>query len=152
PVLPRVDPREIKKDVPSCSNIYPDPNLPDRQSYCVPKTQRGTTLAIPETDVIKFCSGKDGCIVRMGMYNWDDTGRVASRHFLFYYNKDSKVWRAEAGDTTGTNQNGVVEHVANFWSCYFTDGEYENWTGKDTSSDFGLLSWNQYNADCFLTL
>src|SRR5262249_25127074 len=114
PVLPRVDPREIKKDVPSCSNIYPDPNLPDRQSYCVPKTQRGTTLAIPETDVIKFCSGKDGCIVRMGMYNWDDTGRVASRHFLFYYNKDSKVWRAEAGDTAGTNQNGIVEHVANF--------------------------------------
>ena len=156
PVLPRFDPREIKTNVPSCSNIYPDPDpntFKDRKSYCAPRTQKGTTVAIPEDDVIKFCSGKDGCIVRMGMYNWDDTGRVASRHFLFYYNQQTKVWRAEAGDTAGTNQNNTTEHVATFWTCYFTDGAYENGVDKgDTSSDFGLMVWNQYNADCFLTL
>ena len=34
----------------------------------------------------------------------------------------------------------------------FTDGAYANWQNTgDTSSDFGLLSWNQYNADCYLT-
>ena len=155
PVVPRVDPNTIKPNAGSCDAVYPDPGgLTDRKTYCAPRTQRGTTVAIPEADVIKFCSGKDGCIVRMGMYNWDDLGRVASRHFLFYYNQYNKTWRAgyEAGELAGTNQNNTTEHVANFWSCYFTDGAFDNFTDKgDTSSDFGLLSWNQYNADCFLT-
>jgi hypothetical protein len=162
PVVPRVDPHTIKLNAASCDAVYPDPpsSLTDRKTYCAPRTMRGTTVPIPEADVIKFCSGKDGCIVRMGMYNWDDTGRVASRHFSFYYNKDSRVWRAGGevtvsalGDTAGTNNNNVTEHVANLWSCYFTDGTYDSWNDKgDSTTDFGLLSWNQYNADCFLTL
>ncbi|MCP3385203.1 MULTISPECIES: hypothetical protein [unclassified Bradyrhizobium] len=147
--LPRVDPNEMK----ALSDAYPTPNKPDRATFVAPKTQRGTTTIIPEEVVVKFCSGKDGCIVRIGMHNWDDTGRVASRHFLFFYNKETGVWRAEAGDAAGTNKNNVTEHVNNSWACYFTDGRYENWQDKgDTDGNFGLLSWNQYNADCYLTL
>ncbi len=156
-VLPRVDPKTIKMNAGSCDAIYPNPpsSLTDRKTYCAPRTNRGYTVAIPEADVISLCSGKDGCIVRMGMYNWDDQGRVASRHFLFYYNKDNKTWRAggESGDTAGTNDNNITEHVAHFWSCYFTDGAYENYQDKgDTSTEFGVMSWSDYNADCFLTL
>lgn len=135
------------------NDVYPTPNKPDRITFIAPKTQRGTTTAIPEEVVIKFCSGKDGCIVRIGMHNWDDTGRVASRHFLFFYNKQTGAWRSEAGDIQGTNKNNVTEHVNHSWACYFTDGRYENWQDKgDADNNFGLLSWNEYNADCYLTI
>jgi hypothetical protein len=147
-VVPTVDPTDLR-----LLEAYPTPNKPDRATFVAPKTQRGTTTPIPENVVIKFCSGKDGCIIRIGMHNWDDTGRVASRHFLFFYNKETGAWRAESGDTQGTNKNNVTEHVNNSWACYFTDGRYENWQDKgDTDSAFGVLSWNQYNADCYLTI
>jgi hypothetical protein len=150
PMVPHVDPGAFKAAADAYSD--PPPALTDRKTFVAPKTSRGTTVPIPEATVIQFCSGKDGCIVRMGMHNWDDTGRVASRHFLFFYNKDAKTWRAELGDTAGTNANNVTEHVNQSWSCYFTDGAYSNWQNLgDTSLDFGLLSWNQYNADCYLT-
>jgi hypothetical protein len=154
PVLPKVSPNEITPNAVSCGDVYPDPpgSLTDRRTYCASRTQQGTTVPIPEADVIKFCSGKDGCIVRMGMYDWDQTGRVASRHFLFYYNKDNRTWRSEMGDTSGQNANNVTEHVANIWNCYFTDGAYEKFADKgDSSTDFGLMSWNTNNSDCFLT-
>jgi hypothetical protein len=151
-VLPHVDPAKMKPSAASPAIAYPDPNK-GGAFYVALRTNRGTTTRIPEADVIKYCSDKSGCIVRIGMHNWDDTGRVASRHFLFFYNKDTGVWRAEAGDVQGTNNNNVTEHVNNSWSCYFTDGQYDNWQDKgDTTKDFGLLSWNQYNADCFLSL
>jgi len=133
------------------ADAYPTPNLPDRITFVAPRPQRGTTVPIPEEVVIKFCSGKDGCSVRLGMHNWDDTGRVASREFLFFYNKDTGVWRAST-DAAATNQNNVTDHVYQAWSCYFTDGQFENWQNKgDTTKTFGLLSWNEYNADCYIT-
>jgi len=106
PIVPRVDPKEINP----LSDAYPDPpaTLADRKTWKATKTQRGTSVSISEADVIKFCSGKDGCIVRLGMHNWDDTGRVASRHFLFFYNKDTRVWRAEFGDWAGANSNNIT--------------------------------------------
>lgn len=151
PVLPLVDPKEFR---PLGDAYNPPPaTMKDRWTIKVDKTKRGTSVPIPEDKVIEFCSGADGCIVRLGMHNWDDTGRVASRHFLFFYNKDTKVWRSEFGDWAGANSNNVTEHVAQVFACYFTDGAFSNWRDNgDTSADFGLLSWDQYNADCFLTL
>jgi len=123
------------------------------QTFYACRINRGNTTAILESEVIKYCSQTDGCIVRIGMHNWDDTGRVASRHFLFFYNPVSHTWRTEAGDVQGTNMNNTTEHVNNSWSCYFTDGKFANFVNQgDVDSDFALLSWNQYNADCFLTL
>jgi hypothetical protein len=154
-VLPKVDAKAAAKlnSAASPTIAYPEPTGKGGKTYTAERTNRGTTTVIPEADVIKYCSDKSGCIVRIGMHNWDDTGRVASRHFLFFYNKDTGVWRSEAGDIAGTNNNNATEHVNQSWSCYFTDGQYQNWQDKgDTTKDFGLLSWNQYNADCFLTL
>src|SRR5215469_8099703 len=108
-VLPKVDPASIAKLKPSAASpaiAYPDPNK-GGAFYVADRTHRGTTTRIPEADVIKYCSDKSGCIVRIGMHNWDDTGRVASRHFLFFYNKDTGVWRSESGDIQGTNNNNV---------------------------------------------
>ncbi|MGO7038431.1 hypothetical protein ACCS60_08695 [Rhizobium acaciae] len=148
-IEPHVDPNEMR----ALSDAYPTPNKPDRATFEALRTQRGTTAKIPLEVVVKLCSGKDGCTVRIGMHNWDDTGRVASRHFLFFYNKENGAWRAEAGDVAGTNKNNGTQHVNNSWACYFTDGLYENWQDKgDIDDNFGLLSWNQYNADCYLTL
>ncbi|MES5484632.1 hypothetical protein QMZ05_17900 [Bradyrhizobium sp. INPA03-11B] len=152
-VLPNVDPATMKPSTASPAIAYPNPVGKGGKTYTVDRTNRGNTVAIPEADIIQYCSDKSGCIVRIGMHNWDDKGRVASRHFLFFYNKDTGAWRAEAGDAEGTNNNNVTEHVFQAWACYFTDGQYQNWQDKgDTTKDFGLLSWNQYNADCFLTL
>jgi hypothetical protein len=142
---------------PDCTAItdYADPQnsgKPDRQTFCALRTNRGTTKTIPESVIIKYCSDKSGCEVRIGMHNWDDTGRVASRTLWFYYNKNTRVWRSGDGDTSGTNNNNVTEHVNQSWSCYFTDGKYSNWADQgDVDADFGLLSWNQYNADCIIT-
>jgi len=142
--------------VPSGGPVRYEPvNGSDRVFYEASHLQRGTTTPVKEADVIRLCGDKDGCTIRMGMHNWDNTERVASREFLFFYNPNpnNKTWRSSYGDFAGTNSNSVVEHVAGpIWSCYFTDGEYANHAAKDTSSDFGLLSWDQYNADCWMTI
>ena len=125
----------------------------DRITYQASTSQRGTTVDIPESVVSDLCGDTDGCTLRMGMYNWDGTGRIASRDNLFYYNKYNKNWRASAGDTAGTNDNNSTQHVMNAWACYFTDGKYSQWYNHgDINTDFGLLSWNQYNASCRLTI
>src|SRR5580704_6389202 len=113
-----------------CPGTYTDiasDTASSSQTFYACRTLRGTTTPILEEEVKKYCSTTNGCIVRIGMHNWDDTGRVASRHFLFFYNPVSHTWRSEAGDIQGTNMNNVTEHVNNSWSCYFTDGQYSNW-------------------------
>lgn len=87
------------------------------------------------------------------MYDWNGTRRTASRELLFYYNNSRRTWRASAGDVEGTNNNASTEHIIRAWACYFTDGEYRNWTDfGDPTTNFGLLSWNQYNAECRMTI
>ncbi len=124
----------------------------ERQTVTV--YSRGTTLSIPEAYIRDLCGDWDGCTLRMGMYNWDGTQRTASRESLFYYNNNTKTWRASREDRYGMNGNGVTEHVMEAWACYFTDGQYSNWGNNgDFDLNFGLLSWNQYTAQaCKLTI
>jgi len=125
----------------------------DRVTYTASIAQRGTTVLIPLATVITLCGDVDGCEIRMGMYNWDGTGRTASRSSLFYYNQFNRNWRAEAGDAAGTVGNNVTQHVMNAWACYLTDGHYNNWTNHgDLNQGFSVLSWNQYVANCRVTL
>lgn len=125
----------------------------ERVDYFASKSQRGQIIPILESTIVSLCGDFDGCTLRMGMNDWDNTGRTASRSNLFYYNPVNRMWRAEKGDTSGTDYNGVTEHVMKAWSCYLTDGYFENWTHfYDGSVGFGLLSWNQYNANCHLTI
>ena len=125
----------------------------ERQTYTAWVSQRGSTVNIPEKTVSDLCGDWDGCTLRMGMFNWDGTGRTASRDSLFYYNRSTKTWRASWGDRAGTNNNNVTEHAMVAWACYFTDGEYISWFNRgDFDLNFGLLSWNQYVATCKLTI
>ena len=149
PILPPADSIEQR----AVGNDYAPVTGNDRVSYVVEKNRRGTSLAIDQNAVARFCGDVDGCSVRIGLHNWDDTGRVASREFLFFYNPRNGVWRASLGDLAGADSNNVTEHVNNSWSCYMTDGTYRNWADAgDGQRGFALLSWNQYNADCFLTI
>src|SRR5436190_24339879 len=68
----------------------------DRVFYEASHLNRGTTTPVKEAYVIRLCGDKDGCTIRMGMHNWDNTERVASREFLFFYNPNpnNKTWRS----------------------------------------------------------
>ena len=128
--------------------------IADQVTYTAPKATRGSTVNIPESVIDSYCGDGDGCEMRLGMYNWDGTNRTASRHFLFFYNYGYATWRTST-DKAGTNyfNTSATEHAYQAWSCYFTDGYYDNWTNHgDFSYDFGLLSWDQYDADCKLTI
>jgi hypothetical protein len=124
----------------------------DRFTVFVHRSRRGTSVPIDQAKLSEFCSDLDGCSVRIGMHNWDNTGRIASREFLFFYNAQSGNWSASLGDAAGSDKNNVTEHVNNSWSCYMTDSTYVNRNHSDTTTGFGLLSWDQYNADCVLTV
>jgi hypothetical protein len=124
---------------------------PDRITYVASALSRGTTVPIKQSDMTFLCGDKDGCTFRLAMYNYDGTGRAASISYLLFYNPATKTWRA-SNDAMGQDGNNVVEHVAQAWSCYFTDGEYAGYNGTDLVQGFGLLSWTQYNADCWLTI
>jgi hypothetical protein len=132
----------------------PDPTpRTDRVTFTVRKAQRGTSLKVPESQIISFCGDADGCVLRLGMFYWDNTGRVSSRESLFYYNPTNRAWRASLGDSYGTDFDGQIRHVMQVGACYFTDGKYYQWKEKgDAAVDFGLLSWNEYMADCSLTI
>ncbi|MEM9490530.1 MAG: hypothetical protein AAGC55_15390 [Myxococcota bacterium] len=125
----------------------------NRVTYRAYKWQRGSTVSISTSTIANLCGDLDGCTLRMGMYNWDGSGRVASRENLFFYNTVNRAWRAAAGDWQGSDYNGSTQHIMKSWSCYFTDGYYSGWTNHgDSGVGFGLLSWNQYNAECWLTI
>ena len=112
-----------------------------------------SSITIPESVISSYCADEDGCEMRIAMYNWDGTGRTASRSFLFYYNSTNKTWRSST-DGAGTNGDGTVAHPYTVWSCYFTDGSYLNGASQgDGNADFALLNWTEYaNETCRLTI
>ena len=125
----------------------------DRASFFISRNQRGDSVPIDHDKLVSFCGDQDGCSVRIGMHNWDNTGRVASREFLFFYNPRNGVWRSSLGDAAGTDSDNRTTHPNRSWACYMTDGVYRNFANRgDTAPGFGLLSWRQYNADCWLTI
>ena len=157
PPMPAFDLVELRTE----QNDYAATQSPDRITRVATKNQRGTSIGFPRPDVVRLCGDQDGCSVRIGMHNWDDTGRVASRDFLFFYNPRSHVWRASravtgaAGpesDMAGTDSNNNGEHVGYAWGCYLTDAEYVDGAHTDGVLGFGVLSWTNWNADCWITL
>ena len=59
------------------ANAYEIAN--ERQTITAWASGRGTSVNIPEQTIIDLCGDWDGCTLRMGMYNWDGSGRTASR-------------------------------------------------------------------------
>ncbi len=131
---------------------YNETGKADRQTFFIPVGQRGNTVDVPVSVVSRFCGDFDGCQLRLGMFNWDGTGRVASRSSLLYYNRQNRNWRAEHNDAFGTDGDGQTTHVLYEWGCYFTDGFYRRQQENDSRPGFGLLSWTNYTASCVLTI
>jgi hypothetical protein len=126
---------------------------PDRISVFVSRNQRGTSVPIDHAALTRLCGDEDGCSVRIGMHNWDDTGRVASRETLFFYNRRNGNWRSALGDASGTDSNNTTEHPIHAWACYMTDGVYRDFTNQnDPAAGFALMSWREFNTDCWLTI
>lgn len=129
------------------------PTSRDRVFFSVTKAERGTTKLVPHDVISKYCGEMDGCTIRLGMYDWDGTGRVASRESLLFYNRVNHAWRVSLNDRAGTDYNGATEHLLQAWACFLTDGKYQSFGNPtDAEEGFGLLSWNQFNADCWLTI
>ena len=125
----------------------------DRITINAPASGRGTSVTIPQDKIEAFCADADGCQIRLSMKNWDGSGRSASRSSLFFYNRITKTWRSEAGDVQGTLGNGATEHPMRAFACIFTDGTLINWANVgDIYNRFSLVSWNEYVADCSITI
>lgn len=124
----------------------------DRITVRVLKSERGTSKVIDDKTVVALCADLDGCSIRLGMYNWDNSGKVASSETLFFLNSANRQWRGSVGDAAGIDGDAAIAHVLQVNACYFTDGRYSNFTAQGDPRGFELLSWNQYTAECWLTI
>ncbi|WP_222937535.1 LamG domain-containing protein [Spartinivicinus ruber] len=126
----------------------------DRKHYYTTKAERGTSIVIPEQDIIDLCSDEDGCQLRIGLEDWSTAypGAVEYKSTMFFYNKDTKVWVGEG--LAGKNGDNLFQaNSANFYACYFSDGDYENWSNAgDKDLNFSFVSWKEYVANCRLTI
>ena len=140
---------------------YFDPTPWGRYTVSIEKGKRGGSVPLDMKRVEYLCADLDGCEVRMGMHDWDETQRIASREGMLFYNRSNRNWRTSYDmpmygvdhDPYGTDGNGATQHLLQAWACYLTDGTYSNFNDNgDTTKGLSLLSWNQYNADCTITL
>jgi hypothetical protein len=131
-----------------------------RYSVSVTKAERFTTKPLDMKRLEYLCGDMDGCQIRLGMFNWDNQMRLASREGLFYYNKDTRRWRSSLSNTSaggpndvdGMDFDGTTQHVMQSFSCYVTDAEYVNRAESDSRRGFGLLAWdNTWSGDCWVT-
>jgi hypothetical protein len=131
----------------------PVPSAPlSRVTIVADKSTRGSSVPISESLMIEYCGDVDGCNVRLAMADYNTAGDIASRTFTVYYNAAMKRWRVST-DATGNNNNGSAQSLYTAWACYFTDGSYNNWSNLgDPDSNFGLLSWDQNDAECSVTI
>ena len=128
--------------------------LNDRLFYTA--TTVGVSTDISAADLARLCGDGDGCEVRLAMFDYDTIqSGPASVVTWLYCDADCKHWRTTTqllseGSSVGpqvggTDNDNVIKHVINNWSCYFTDGKYESTTvNGDTAVGFGLLLWTQY--------
>lgn len=131
---------------------------------------------IPSSVLRNLCGDSDGCRVTVRMRDWSSSfaSRTAvsiSMHFDYGVtdpNNNRTVWRREAvagsanpsvvfGPESGTDNNGVVEHVVRNHDCHFTDGLFTAGTTASTDPDgMGLLNWDasggNYTPTCELII
>ncbi|OQW75604.1 MAG: hypothetical protein BVN35_08110 [Proteobacteria bacterium ST_bin11] len=136
--------------------------ITDRFHLSLGSQFRNYTKTIPQDVFVALCGDRDGCQVRLGMTQWDNTTQkaAASKTFLLYYNEETGHWRADDDHyAQGTDGNKQTEHVmdaGNWHACYLTDGVYEKTDLGDGSKGMQLL-WSEggYDKDfrtCELTL
>ncbi|MGI0119523.1 LamG-like jellyroll fold domain-containing protein [Zooshikella sp. RANM57] len=131
----------------------------DRKHYFVPREQRGTSLVIPEADIIELCGDEDGCQLRLGVDVEEKSNSTINQfeHSMFFYNKNTKKWYGHSGSGRfGTNGDGISgKNIFINEPCWFNDSRYKNWKDQnDDDLNFSLVSWSTYGfkANCRLTI
>ncbi|MBU1876442.1 MAG: hypothetical protein KKA58_04985 [Nanoarchaeota archaeon] len=122
----------------------------------------GTTTDISLLDLDTLCGDGDGCFAKLCMQDYADSkpGLSWCHYCHFSYSAKTNWWQNNCYNSFVEGQNGdnTVKHIINIGNtCYFTDGEYDTWTGKDTVGlNLGLLNYapkGTYDAEkCILTL
>jgi len=103
----------------------------------------GDTRRIPHDVITGYCGDRDGCIVQLGMRQWGAAWQQGSamRTFHFQYGANRR-WRSSY-DTEAYDGDGGTHHVINGWdTCYFTDGEYVDYSQRGDAVGMNLLMWN----------
>jgi hypothetical protein len=124
------------------------------------KAQVRNTVPLDMAIVNELCKDEDGCAITLGMKDWENNkpGVVASYGpYRLFMSQTSNWWRRSSVSNGSFNDgNGSVNHILQTYDCYFTDGEYSNGTGTDSSVQLGLLNFNATFTDpdmvCVLTI
>jgi hypothetical protein len=107
------------------------------------------TVPVDSTIINNYCRDEDGCWVSLYMRGFDGNDTMAgvtARHLSLgpvVNNKQYWDMRDSASNfSVGTDNDGAVGHLLQVYNaCYFTDGEYNNGQGSDSTPGFGLLNW-----------
>lgn len=116
-----------------------------RTKYSSGDPGAGKTRLIPQTLLEDYCGDYDGCDVTLSMRYWTgfEAEKASRGPNKFYYDISSRRWRMANTDTAGTDGAGGTQHVLNAWSCYFTDGAYNNFADQgDAAIGMSLMIWN----------
>lgn len=123
------------------------------------KAIKNNTIPLNMTIMRDLCQDQDGCYITIGMRDWDPAGSpgvTGSRGpYKFFMSQTSDKWRMSNFDSEGKDGDGIVTHIIEIWSsCYFTDGEYVNGVGSDSSLQLGFMNWDgdYRNANMVCTL
>lgn len=116
-----------------------------RTKYSSNDPGAGKTRLIPQQLFEDYCGDYDGCTFTVSMRYWTgfEADKAARGPYKLFYDIPSHRWRASDIDTSGTDGAGGTQHVLNAWSCYFTDGAYNNFADQgDTAVGMSLMIWN----------
>ncbi|MFO0587907.1 MAG: hypothetical protein U0441_10225 [Polyangiaceae bacterium] len=116
-----------------------------RTKYSSGDPGAGKTRQIPQQILEDYCGDVDGCDMTLSMRYWTgaEPEKASRGPNKFYYDIISRRWRMANTDTSGTDGAGGTQHVLNAWSCYFTDGVYNNFADQgDAGVGMALMIWN----------
>jgi hypothetical protein len=105
----------------------------------------GKTRPIPQQLLEDYCGDYDGCNVTVSMRYWSgfEAEKASRGPNKFYYDVPTRRWRMANTDAAGIDGQGGTQQAMNAWSCYFTDGAYNNFADQgDTAVGMALMIWN----------
>jgi hypothetical protein len=108
-----------------------------------PPANVGRVVPIDSTVMDALCRDADGCMMTLGMINWDGTQNNASRSQKLFIAQSARSWRFANVDLDGTDSNGSVQEWS-AWDCFLTDAE--TWTGTTNGRADPGVGWALLNV------
>jgi len=103
----------------------------------------GRVVPIDSTVMDALCRDADGCMMTLGMINWDGTQNIASRSQKLFIAQSARSWRFANVDLDGTDSGGSVQEWS-AWDCFLTDAE--TWTGTANGRADPGVGWALLNV------